>query len=120
MERESFEDDETARYLNDHFIAIKVDREQRPDLDALFLAAVARIGGSTGWPLTVVLTPDLEPVFGGTYFPKASAGGRLGLVEVLREIEKRFAVEGPDLARRGREVLAKIEAEGQAASGSGR
>ena len=57
MERESFEDDETARYLNDHFIAIKVDREQRPDLDALFLAAVARLGGSTGWPLTVVLTP---------------------------------------------------------------
>lgn len=119
MERESFEDDETARYLNEHFIAIKVDREQRPDLDALFLAAVARIGGSTGWPLTVVLTPDLEPVFGGTYFPKASAGGRLGLVEVLREIEKRFAAEGPDLARRGREVLEKIEAEGRAAGGSG-
>ncbi len=119
MERESFEDDETARYLNDHFIAIKVDREQRPDLDALFLAAVARIGGSTGWPLTVVLTPDLEPVFGGTYFPKASAGGRLGLVEVLREVEKRVVAEGPDLARRGRDVLAKIEAEGRAATGAG-
>lgn len=119
MERESFEDDETARYLNEHFISIKVDREQRPDLDALFLAAVARIGGSTGWPLTVVLTPDLEPVFGGTYFPKASAGGRLGLVEVLREIEKRFVAEGPELSRRGREVLAKIEEEGRAASGAG-
>jgi hypothetical protein len=116
MERESFEDDETARYLNDHFIAIKVDREQRPDLDALFLAAVARLGGSTGWPLTVVLTPDLEPVFGGTYFPKTAGGGRLSFLDVLREIEKRFVAEGPDLARRGREVLADIEAEGRAAA----
>jgi uncharacterized protein len=119
MERESFEDDETARYLNDNFIAIKVDREQRPDLDALFLAAVERLGGSTGWPLTVVLTPDLEPVFGGTYFPKIASGGRLSFLDVLREIEKRFVAEGPELARRGREVLAKIAAEGQATAGEG-
>jgi hypothetical protein len=117
MERESFEDDATARFLNEHFVAIKVDREQRPDLDALFLAAVARLGGSTGWPLTVVLTPDLEPVFGGTYFPKTASGGRLSFLDVLREIEKRFVAEGPELARRGREVLAQIEAEGRVAGG---
>ncbi|MEP7126012.1 MAG: thioredoxin domain-containing protein [Byssovorax sp.] len=119
MERESFEDDETARYLNDHFVAIKVDREQRPDLDALFLSAVARLGGSTGWPLTVVLTPDLEPVFGGTYFPKTASGGRLSFLDVLREIEKRYVAEGPELARRGRDVLTQIAAEGQATAGEG-
>jgi hypothetical protein len=119
MERESFEDDATARYLNENFVPIKVDREQRPDLDALFLTAVARLGGSTGWPLTVVLTPDLEPVFGGTYFPKTASGGRLSFLDVLREIQKRFVTEGPDLALRGRDVLAQIAAEGQATAGEG-
>src|SRR4051812_47977661 len=109
MEKESFEDDGTARYLNEHFIAIKVDREQRPDLDALFIDAVARLGGNTGWPLTVVLTPDLEPVFGGTYFPRARDRGMPGLLEVLAEVLGKWREQGPDLARRGRDLLAEIQ-----------
>lgn len=69
MERESFEDEGTARILNEHFIPIKVDREERPDLDAVYMNAVVAITGSGGWPLNVFLTPDLKPFYGGTYFP---------------------------------------------------
>src|SRR5262245_16688409 len=70
MEHESFEDEATARLLNDHFVAIKVDREERPDLDAIYMAAVQTLNhGQGGWPMSVFLTPDLQPFFAGTYFP---------------------------------------------------
>src|SRR4051812_15997763 len=104
MEKETFEDDATARLLNDRFIAIKIDREERPDLDALFVEAVQRMGQSAGWPLNVILTPDLEPVFGGTYFPRVATGGRPGLADVLREVDQRFHDDGPALARRGKDL----------------
>jgi uncharacterized protein YyaL (SSP411 family) len=108
MEKETFEDDETARFLNERFVAIKIDREERPDLDALFVEAVMRLGESAGWPLNLVLTPDLEPVFGGTYFPRVSSGGRPGLADALRQVDQRFHEDGPGLARRGRELYAQI------------
>jgi uncharacterized protein YyaL (SSP411 family) len=111
MEHETFEDDETARLLNDRFVAIKVDREERPDLDAVLVEAVMALGESAGWPLNVVLTPDLDPVLGGTYFPRVAQGGRPGLADVLREVDRRFHDDGPGLAGRGRELLAKIRAE---------
>ena len=98
MEEESFEDDEVARFLNERFVSIKVDREQRPDLDALYLEAVRRLGGSTGWPLTVFLTPDGVPFFGGTYFPRHGAGRRPGFLDVLREVSRRFR-EDEDVGR---------------------
>ena len=69
MERESFEDEATAEQLNRDFVAIKVDREERPDLDDVYMAAVQALTGSGGWPMSVFLTPELEPFFGGTYFP---------------------------------------------------
>ena len=69
MERESFEDEATAEILNEHFIAIKVDREERPDLDAIYMSAMQAMTGSGGWPLNVFLAPDLKPFYGGTYFP---------------------------------------------------
>jgi len=84
MARESFEDAETARYLNRHFISIKVDREQRPDLDALYMSAVQAMTGSGGWPMSVFLTPDLKPFYAGTYFPKE---GRPGLPSLRRVLE---------------------------------
>jgi hypothetical protein len=118
MEKESFEDDETARYLNERFVSIKVDREQRPDLDALFIEAVSQLGTSPGWPLTVILTPELEPIFGGTYFARVSAPGRPGLLDVLHQMEQRFHDEGPAIAARGRELLASIAAEARAARSS--
>src|SRR4051812_49653079 len=69
MEQESFEDEEIARFLNEHYIAIKVDREQRPDLDSIYMTAVEVVTGSGGWPMTVWLTPDREPFYAGTYYP---------------------------------------------------
>ncbi|MGV7928134.1 MAG: DUF255 domain-containing protein [Spirochaetota bacterium] len=70
MERESFEDERIASLLNRHFIAVKVDREELPDVDGLYMNAVQAMGQRGGWPLSVFLTPDLKPFFGGTYFPK--------------------------------------------------
>ena len=80
MERESFEDEEIAAFLNQHFIAIKVDREERPDIDSVYMTAVNILAGRGGWPMTVIMTPDKEPFFGGTYFPprKGVRGARAG------------------------------------------
>ena len=120
MEKETFEDDDTARLLNARFVAIKIDREERPDLDALFVEAVTRLGESAGWPLNLILTPDLEPVFGGTYFPRVATGGRPGLSDVLREFDQRFHDDGPALARRGKDLLAELNAEASAKAPDGR
>lgn len=86
MERESFEDEEVAEYLNKHFIAIKVDREERPDIDQVYMEACAALTGQGGWPLTLVLTPDGKPFFAGTYFPKTKKYGHIGLLELLPQI----------------------------------
>ena len=79
MERESFEDEATAALMNEHFVCIKVDREERPDLDAIYMDAVQAMTGSGGWPMTAFLTPDGEPFFAGTYFP-AGAAARAAVV----------------------------------------
>ncbi len=83
MERESFEDERTAQLMNDQFINIKVDREERPDVDALYMSAVQLLTGSGGWPMSVFLTPDLRPFYGGTYFPPVNAHGRPSFAQVL-------------------------------------
>jgi uncharacterized protein YyaL (SSP411 family) len=92
MERESFEDLEVAAFLNANFVPIKVDRETRPDVDAVYMAAVQSMTGSGGWPMTVVLTPEGLPFFGGTYFPPRDGerGGRKGLLTILRELAQQF------------------------------
>ncbi len=83
MERESFENEEIAGILNRHFISIKVDREERPDLDDIYMTAVIAISGSGGWPMTVFLTPELKPFYGGTYFPPEDKWGRVGFKNLL-------------------------------------
>ena len=83
MEHESFENKEIAAYLNEHFICIKVDREERPDLDSIYMAAVQKLTGSGGWPMSVWLTPELKPFYGGTYFPPETKYGRPGFLEIL-------------------------------------
>ncbi|MEE8550771.1 MAG: thioredoxin domain-containing protein, partial [Gemmatimonadota bacterium] len=89
MERESFEDEKIASLMNDSFINIKVDREERPDLDAIYMAAtVAMNDGQGGWPMTVFLTPELEPLFAGTYFPATDMYGRPGFATILTEIAR--------------------------------
>ncbi len=75
MERESFEDPAIAGLMNENFVCIKVDREERPDIDSIYMAAVQAMTGQGGWPMTVFLTPDGEPFYGGTYFPPNDRGG---------------------------------------------
>jgi hypothetical protein len=86
MEEESFEDAAVARFLNERFVAIKVDREERPDIDALYMNAAVEMTGGGGWPLTIVMTPDGKPFFAGNYFPKESRFGRPGLLEILGRV----------------------------------
>ena len=83
MERESFENAATAAILNAHFVAIKVDREERPDVDKIYMTYVQAITGAGGWPLNVCVTPDLKPFYGGTYFPPTSRHGRSSFAQVL-------------------------------------
>ncbi|MGL4549570.1 MAG: thioredoxin domain-containing protein [Gemmataceae bacterium] len=97
MEHESFQDDEIARILNDHFVSVKVDREERPDLDQIYMAAVQMIAGSGGWPMTVFLTPDLRPFTGGTYFPPDDRYGRPGFRRILLSLVKTWAERRPEV-----------------------
>ena len=93
MAHESFEDDAIAALMNRHFVNIKVDREERPDLDSIYQSALALLGEHGGWPLTMFLTPDGEPFWGGTYFPPAPRYGRAGFPQVLEGIAGIFANE---------------------------
>ncbi|MDE3033234.1 MAG: thioredoxin domain-containing protein [Acidobacteriota bacterium] len=97
MERESFEHPEVAVVLNAHFVAIKVDREERPDLDDLYMDAVQALTGRGGWPMSVWLTPDLRPFFGGTYFPREARNGMPGFVPLLRRIAELWTTQRGDL-----------------------
>src|ERR1700730_14989152 len=93
MAHESFEDDATAAMMNDLFVNIKVDREERPDIDQIYRAALHHLGEHGGWALTMFLTPAGEPIWGGTYFPKGSRYGKPAFVDVLREIARLFREE---------------------------
>jgi uncharacterized protein YyaL (SSP411 family) len=87
MEKESFEDVETAGYLNDTFICIKVDREERPDVDSVYMAACQMLTGSGGWPLSIFMTPQKKPFFAATYLPKQTRHGRAGLIDICRQVK---------------------------------
>jgi uncharacterized protein YyaL (SSP411 family) len=90
MEKESFEDEEAAGYLNDTFICIKVDREERPDIDAVYMAACQMLTGRGGWPLSIFMTPEKKPFFAATYLPKNSHSGRTGLIDICRQVKKQW------------------------------
>ena len=100
MEEESFEDEEIAAYLNANYVAVKVDREERPDLDGIYMAAVYAFTGRGGWPMTTWLTPDREPFYGGTYFPPRdkTRGNRRGFLPVLREMKQLYDSDPDKLA----------------------
>lgn len=90
MERESFEDHEVATLMNQSFVAIKVDREERPDIDQIYMGVCQALTGQGGWPLTIIMTPDQKPFFAGTYFPKQTRLGRMGLMEVLQQVVEKW------------------------------
>ena len=110
MERESFEDDATAGYLNGHFVSIKVDREERPDLDQVYMAAVQAMTGAGGWPMSVFLTPEGRPFYGGTYFPNEPRHGMPSFRQVLEGVDRAWRTERAQVeAAGGRLVQGLIE-----------
>lgn len=108
MERESFEDEEVAEILNRSFVSIKVDREERPDVDHLYMSFCQAMTGSGGWPLTVLMTHDRKPFFTGTYFPKTSRRGMPGLMEILHKIREMWQQERDTLLRSGEELTSAV------------
>ena len=108
MEGESFEDEEIARFMNEHYVCIKVDREERPDIDAIYMTAVQALTGSGGWPMSVWLTPGREPFFGGTYFPPrdGARGARHGFLTVLGELSQTYAND-PERVKKASEALSR-------------
>ena len=111
MERESFEDREVAELLNRDFISIKVDREERPDIDSLYMAVCQAFTGSGGWPTTLFLTPDQRPFFAGTYFPKESQRGLPGMLQLLAAIRRAWDHDRDKLLAQSREVLDFLQTE---------
>jgi len=108
MERESFEDDATARVMNDHFVCIKVDREERPDLDAVYMEAVQTMTGQGGWPMTVFLTPDGIPFYGGTYFPPEDRYGMPSFTKLLTAIAELWRDRRDQAVEQGTRLLGHI------------
>ncbi|HEY7281059.1 MAG TPA: thioredoxin domain-containing protein [Actinomycetota bacterium] len=108
MERESFEDSQTAALMNEHFVSIKVDREERPDVDAIYMDAVQALTGSGGWPMTVFCTPDGEPFFGGTYFPDEDRHGMPSFRRVLTAVADAWRDRRDEALRQGRALAAAI------------
>lgn len=109
MERESFEDVNTAGLMNQHFINIKIDREERPDLDHIYMDALQAMTGSGGWPLNVFLTPDLKPFYGGTYFPPVKMHNRASWTEVLSAISKAFTERREEIENQAEQLLEHIK-----------
>jgi hypothetical protein len=108
MAHESFEDDATARVMNELFVNIKVDREERPDIDQIYMNALHLLGEQGGWPMTMFLTPAAEPVWGGTYFPKDSRFGRPAFTDVLREMARLFREEPGKIEQNRAALLARL------------
>jgi uncharacterized protein YyaL (SSP411 family) len=110
MERESFEDEKIAAFLNAHFVSIKVDREERPDVDKIYMTFVQATTGSGGWPLNVFLTPELKPFFGGTYFPPDNRHGRPSFLQLLQRIQELWDARRDDLVASADDAHAKLRA----------
>jgi uncharacterized protein YyaL (SSP411 family) len=121
MERESFEDEEIAAFLNQNYIAIKVDREERPDIDSVYMTAVSLLTGRGGWPMTVIMTPQKEPFFGGTYFPprRGVRGNRPGLIDILTEMLGLYRNEPTQVVARAQEISQRVEKASAVRSGPG-
>src|SRR6185369_4512577 len=118
MEEESFEDEEIARVLNERYVAIKVDREQRPDLDSIYMTAVIAATGGGGWPMTVWLTPAREPFYAGTYFPARDGdrGSSPGFLSVLEAVEKTWRTRADDVAGAAADLSSRVRGELAASS----
>src|SRR5688572_8997101 len=108
MERESFENESIAAILNRHFVAVKVDREERPDVDRIYMTFIQSTSGGGGWPMSVFLTPDLKPFFGGTYFPPDNRYGRPGFPYLLEQIANAWLADRASIEQSSEGVLSQL------------
>ena len=115
MAHESFEDEQTAKVMNELFVNIKVDREERPDIDQIYMNALHLLGEQGGWPMTMFLTPAAEPVWGGTYFPKESKFGRPAFTDILHEVARLFREEPNKIEQNRASLLARLAAKARPA-----
>ena len=109
MAHESFEDPDVATVMNRLFVNVKVDREERPDVDGIYMQAVQAMTGQGGWPMTVFLTPDAQPFYGGTYFPKGDSHGRPGFVRLMEVIDAAWRDQRGDLLDQAARLREAIE-----------
>ena len=116
MERESFEDDATAELMNAEFVSIKVDREERPDVDAIYMAAVQAMTGSGGWPMSVFMTPDARPFFTGTYFPSEPRSGMPSFTQLLNSLSEAYRSRRDEILDSSSKIVAHLVANNQAQS----
>ncbi|CAN5880482.1 thioredoxin domain-containing protein [soil metagenome] len=119
MERESFENDQIAAIMNDHFVNVKVDREERPDVDAIYMNAVQAITGHGGWPMSVFLTPDLKPFYGGTYYPPTDSRGMPGFPRVLLSVHQAWVERRDELIESAGQMTDQLEAIGNVTMSGG-
>jgi uncharacterized protein len=119
MAHESFEDDAVAAVMNELFVNVKVDREERPDVDSVYMEATQAMTGSGGWPMTVFLTPDGRPFFAGTYFPKSSHHGRPGFVDVMRAVDEAWRGRRDDLLEQADQLAEAVRARSTLAAQGG-
>ena len=123
MAHESFENEEIAKLINDNFVAIKVDREERPDVDRVYMTYVQATTGGGGWPMTVFLTPDLQPFYGGTYFPPEDKFGRPGFPTVLKRLSEAWRDDRENVTKSAKSAidqLREISAGGPAKGSAGK
>ena len=109
MEHESFEDEEVAALMNDHFVAIKVDREERPDIDSIYMTVCQRLTGHGGWPLTIFMTPNQIPFYAGTYFPKETKYGKPGLIQILKSIGSKWSTSKNEIIQSGNRIMESLK-----------
>jgi len=109
MAHESFEDPYVAKILNELFISIKVDREERPDIDKIYMTVCQLMTGSGGWPLTIIMTPDKKPFFAGTYFPKESRFGRIGIIDLIKRIDSLWKNERKQLLESSEKIIFALQ-----------
>ena len=117
MEHESFEDPVVAALMNETFVNIKVDREERPDIDQVYMTVCQMLTGSGGWPLTIIMTPDKEPFFAGTYFPRESRYGRIGMVELVPKVEQLWSTERDKVNGSAEQISARLTTVSQPRAG---
>ncbi|MBI2845921.1 MAG: thioredoxin domain-containing protein, partial [Chloroflexi bacterium] len=109
MEKESFEDPEVAQAMNDTFVSIKVDREERPDIDNTYMAVSQMLTGGGGWPLNIVMTPDKRPFFAATYLPRESRFGRIGMLELCARVKNLWDTRREEIEESAQQISANLQ-----------